>query len=320
MESKIRKLQNRKKPRYSFIIITFILLSALQVWMLKSFYKEIKFELPKVLFKPESNFPISEITVGKKTASVDINKISNPSNQNESQNLSSTQINNTSNTINATENSTENTENNIAAATNDTTQATNSNGNSSFELSDIQKKIVLRLMKLPNEDIVYKYQVYPETGYPNDKYWISTDVVSVVLRDCGYDLMELIYKDMSDHIDAYPMDKKGTKKPDKLNDFRVVYFQQKFFQRNALELPTEFKPDDPANLLQWQPGDIVYFQIDEANPGKDVAGMVSNHKSDKGIPLIIMITSDLGKISEVDALSTLKVSGHYRYPYPELSK
>ena len=69
-----------------------------------------------------------------------------------------------------------------------------------------------------------------------DRYWISTDVVSVVLKDCGYDLMELVYDDMSKHIDAYPMNIKGSKNPDKKTDFRVVYFQQKFFQRNALEL------------------------------------------------------------------------------------
>ena len=145
-------------------------------------------------------------------------------------------------------------------------------------------------------------------------------MISVVLKDCGYDLMELIYKDMTDHTDAYPMDKKGSKTPDKKSDFRIVYFQQKFFQRNALELPIDFNTDDPANLLQWQPGDIVYFQIDEENPGKDVAGMISNQKSDKGVPLVIMITKELGKVSETDALSALKVSGHYRYPYPELNQ
>ncbi|MHB1275610.1 MAG: hypothetical protein ACYC0D_06930, partial [Candidatus Humimicrobiaceae bacterium] len=60
--------------------------------------------------------------------------------------------------------------------------------------------------------------------------------------------------------------------------------------------------------------------VDAKNPGKDVGGMICNHKSDKGIPLVIMITADLGKVSEVDALSTLKVSGHFRYPYPELNK
>jgi len=131
--------------------------------------------------------------------------------------------------------------------------------------------------------------------------------------------MELMYQDMSEHVDAYPMDLKGSKSPDKKADFRIVYFQQKFFQRNALELPNDFEPNDPTNILQWQPGDIVYFSVDPDNPGKDVAGMVSNNKNEKGIPFVIMITSELGKISEVDALTEMEVSGHYRYPYPELS-
>jgi uncharacterized protein YijF (DUF1287 family) len=295
METKIRKTQNRRKLRYNLIVIVFIAFAAFQLWTLKTYYREVKFELPKALFKSDTNLPISEITVGKETKSVDIAA------------------------ANAESSPTATTETSSANGAS-STETTVPDNNNAFELSDIQKKIALRLMKLPEEGITYKYQAYPETGYPNEKNWISTDVISVVLFDCGYDLMELVYKDMTEHIDAYPMDKKGSSNPDKKSDFRVVYFQQKFFQRNALELPITFDLADPTNLLQWQPGDIVYFEVDAKNPGKDVGGMISNHKSDKGIPLVIMITADLGKVSEVDALSTLKVSGHFRYPYPELNK
>jgi uncharacterized protein YijF (DUF1287 family) len=295
METKIRKTQNRRKLRYNLIVIVFIAFAAFQLWTLKTYYREVKFELPKALFKSDTNLPISEITVGKETKSVDIEA------------------------ANAESPPTATTETSSANGAS-STETTVPDNNNAFELSDIQKKIALRLMKLPEEGITYKYQAYPETGYPNEKNWISTDVISVVLFDCGYDLMELVYKDMTEHIDAYPMDKKGSSNPDKKSDFRVVYFQQKFFQRNALELPITFDLADPTNLLQWQPGDIVYFEVDAKNPGKDVGGMISNHKSDKGIPLVIMITADLGKVSEVDALSTLKVSGHFRYPYPELNK
>jgi uncharacterized protein YijF (DUF1287 family) len=295
METKIRKTQNRRKLRYNLIVIVFIAFAAFQLWTLKTYYREVKFELPKALFKSDTNLPISEITVGKETKSVDIEA------------------------ANAESPPTATTETSSANGAS-STETTVPDNNNAFELSDIQKKIALRLMKLPEEGITYKYQAYPETGYPNEKNWISTDVISVVLFDCGYDLMELVYKDMTEHIDAYPMDKKGSSNPDKKSDFRVVYFQQKFFQRNALELPIAFDLADPTNLLQWQPGDIVYFEVDAKNPGKDVGGMISNHKSDKGIPLVIMITADLGKVSEVDALSTLKVSGHFRYPYPELNK
>ena len=300
METKTRKMHSVRKVRYSLIIIVFIAFAMLQLWNLKTFYREVRFELPKMLFSAAKSLPISEITVGKATESVDIAEANAVNGQGES---SQAGISETGST-----------------AGESSTETTLQGNGSAFELSDIQKKIALRLMKLPEENIVYAYQNYTETGYPNEKNWISTDVISVVLNDCGYDLMELMYTDMTEHIDAYPMDIRGTKNPSKKSDFRVVYFQQKFFQRNALELPIAFDAKDPANLLQWQPGDIVYFQIDAENPGKDVGGMISNHNSDTGIPLVIMVTADLGKVTEVDALSTLKASGHFRYPYPELNQ
>jgi uncharacterized protein YijF (DUF1287 family) len=304
MENRIRKSQRRKKLRYDIIIIFFVILAVLQFWTLRTFYKELKLEIPQSLFKSFINFPITENIIGKEVEVTNFKDTGSEVNDSNNNSQSDKDMN-----LLTTEESTESTES-------ATTAAEDSNV---FELSAEQKKIVIRLMKLLEEDIEYKYQNYADTGYPNDKYWISTDVISVVLHDCGYDLMELMYQDMSEHVDAYPMDLKGSKSPDKKADFRIVYFQQKFFQRNALELPNDFEPNDPTNILQWQPGDIVYFSVDPDNPGKDVAGMVSNNKNEKGIPFVIMITSELGKISEVDALTEMEVSGHYRYPYPELS-
>ncbi len=302
MEPRLRKYQRRRKLRYDIIVILFILLAGLQFWMLKSFYRELKIEIPQNLFKSFINFPLTESIQGKETELFDFKN---------------------SKTASASDANSENSTSDALATTREFSETSDSSvlkTSGVFELSDEQKKIVLKLMKLPEEDIEYQYQFYADTGYPNDKYWISTDVISVVLNDCGYDLMELIYDDMSQHIDAYPMDLKGSKKPDKKTDFRVVYFQKKFFQRNALELPTDFDASDPANILQWQPGDIVYFTVDEENPGKDVAGMISNHNSPEGVPLVIMITKDLQKVTETNALTEMKASGHYRYPYPELSQ
>lgn len=302
MEPRVRKYQRRRKLRYEIIVILFILLAVLQFWMLRSFYREIKIEIPQNLFKSFINFPLTESIQGKETELFDFKN---------------------TNTAGSSDTSPENSTPDALATTREFSDASDSSASKTsgvFELSDEQKKIVLRLMKLPEEDIEYQYQFYADTGYPDDKYWISTDVISVVLNDCGYDLMELIYDDMSEHTDAYPMDLKGSKKPDKKTDFRVVYFQEKFFQRNALELPTDFNAADPASILQWQPGDIVYFTVDEENPGKDVAGMISNHNSPEGVPLVIMITKDLQKVTETNALTEMKASGHYRYPYPELNK
>jgi uncharacterized protein YijF (DUF1287 family) len=302
MKARIRKSQRRRKLRYDIIIVFFIALAALQFWTLKSFYKELKIEIPQNLFKSFINFPLSENIRGKETELADFrNKDPDDAAGADSESGSDSALATTE-------------------EFSDIGETTTANETGAFELSDEQKKIVLRVMKLLEEDIEYQYQFYADTGYPDDKYWISTDVVSVVLKDCGYDLMELVYDDMSKHIDAYPMNIKGSKNPDKKTDFRVVYFQQKFFQRNALELPTEFDASDPANILQWQPGDIVYFTVDAENPGKNIAGMLSNHSSPEGVPLVIMITKDLGKITEINALAEMEVSGHYRYPYPELNQ
>lgn len=302
MKARIRKSQRRRKLRYDIIIVFFIALAALQFWTLKSFYKELKIEIPQNLFKSFINFSLSENIRGKETELADFrNKDPDDATGADSESGSDSALATTE-------------------EFSDIGETTTANETGAFELSDEQKKIVLRVMKLLEEDIEYQYQFYADTGYPDDKYWISTDVVSVVLKDCGYDLMELVYDDMSKHIDAYPMNIKGSKNPDKKTDFRVVYFQQKFFQRNALELPTEFDASDPANILQWQPGDIVYFTVDAENPGKNIAGMLSNHSSPEGVPLVIMITKDLGKITEINALAEMEVSGHYRYPYPELNQ
>ncbi len=111
------------------------------------------------------------------------------------------------------------------------------------------------------------------------------------------------------------MDIKGRKTSIKHIDFRDVFFQEKFFNRNALTtLPHEYDKDDVDNSLLWQPGDIVYFQFDENNPYADLGGLISPHTNDDGIPLVIMISSELGKVSEVDKLLEYKIVGHYRYP------
>ena len=141
-------------------------------------------------------------------------------------------------------------------------------------------------------------------------------VISIVLRDSGYDLMELIYNDMLEHNEDYPLDLKGRNEPVKYLDFRHVFFQEQFFKRHALGLDNEFIIDNEDNPVQWQPGDIVYFQFDPDNPDQDLGGFISSRSNDNGVPLVIMISKDFGKVSEVDVLYEYNVVGHYRYPNP----
>ena len=288
MEERIRKKQYRKSVNYKYFIYIVGLIALLQLLILRACYQEKIFKLPEKLFSSKIDFPISELTL-------DISYGESESRSIEDGDASVTEED--------------------SAIESDENQSAEIEGQN---LTDIQKKIVLKALELLDKDIKYGYEVFPDAGYPTSNVWISTDVISVTLRDCGYDLMELIYKDMSEHKEAYPMDIKGIKTPIKYIDFRVVFFQEKFFQRNALELTVEYDINDENKSLLWQEGDIVYFQFDENNPDKDLGGFISPRYNDEGVPLVIMISSEFGKVREVDKLLEYKIVGHYRYPPPDV--
>jgi len=332
---RIKKIHLRKSQGIKIITFFIILLAAAQVWFLYSHYKEIITKLPKDLFVSPKPIPISEFIVNSHYVAEDKSKTEKNGKANadlteNSQNNKSASLEESVKTIKITTNDTntstiENNSNNLnnsnlssdstSSGSNNTTSSTV--GSNEFELTEIQKKIILRVMKLLDEKVEYGYKVYPDSGYPSENLWISTDVISIVLRDVGYDLMELIYNDMLAHKEDYPLDKiKKRKDPIKYIDFRDVFFQEKFFKRNALELSNEYIIGNKDNNIQWQPGDIVYFQFDPDNPYMDLGGFISSRKNDQGVPLIIMISKELGKISEVDKLLEYKVVGHYRYPNP----
>jgi len=313
-----KKIHLRKSHGFKIIIFCIIIFTCVQVWFLYSNYKEIVTKLPKELFASPGPFPVSELVVHSHYRSPEevASAQSDAGETGESSGNASLEesvetleaLKDEASTDEEMENSS--TENTGAADTGNTAA-------NEFELSETQKNIVLRLMELLEEDIQYGYQIYPDSGYPADNIWISTDVISMVLKDTGYDLMELIYNDMIEHKEDYPLDEiKNRKDPIKYIDFRDVFFQEKFFKRNALELDLKFISGDKDNNIQWQPGDIVYFQFDPDNPYQDLGGFISSRKNASGVPLVIMISKEFGKVSEVDKLLEYTIVGHYRYPNP----
>lgn len=289
MEERVRKKQFRKNINYKYFIYIVAIIALLQLLTLRACYQEKIFKLPEKLFSSKIDFPISELTL-------DITYGEPESRFMEDSDAYMTEED--------------------SAIESDENQ---SNDIESHNLSDIQRDIVLKALELLDEDIKYGYDVFPDTGYPSSNVWISTDVISVTLRDCGYDLMDLIYEDMNEHKEDYPMDIKGRKTAIKYIDFRDVFFQEQFFKRNALTtLPLEYDKENEDNSFLWQPGDIVYFQFDENNPYKDLGGFISPNKNNDGIPLVIMISKELGKVREVDKLMEYKIVGHFRYPPPEV--
>ena len=295
---KAKKIQIRKSQGFKIIVFAVIVFSAVQVWFLYKNYKEIVTKLPDNLYASPLNFPVSELTINSKY-------------QPPAENPENGQSAVTADETISLENSIETTDTSAAESVDTAAESTQE-----FVLTDVQKKIALRLMALLEEDIQYGYKVFKETGYPSENIWVSTDVIAMVLKDAGYDLMELINKDMVDHKEDYPLDIKKRKDPIKYIDFREVFFQEQFFKRNALELEKKFIPDNKENMIQWQPGDIVYFQFDPENPNQDLGGFISSRNSDKGVPLVIMISKEFGRVSEVNKLQEYIIIGHFRYPNP----
>jgi uncharacterized protein YijF (DUF1287 family) len=295
---KAKKIQIRKSQGFKIIVFAVVVFSAVQVWFLYKNYKEIVTKLPDNLYASPLSFPVSELTINSKYQ---------PPSENPENNQGTVTAGETTSLEDSLETAV------TTAAGSVETTAESAQG---FILTEVQKKIVIRLMSLLEEDIQYGYKVYKETGYPSENIWISTDVIAMVLKDTGYDLMELINKDMVDHKEDYPLEIKNRKDPIKYIDFRDVFFQEQFFKRNALELEKKFIPGNKENMIQWQPGDIVYFQFDPEDPYQDLGGFISSKNNDKGVPLVIMISKEFGRVVEIDKLQEYIIVGHFRYPNP----
>jgi len=290
MEHRVRK-KTKRNISYRYFIYIIIIIAILQVLALKTYYQEKTFKLPDNLFVSKTNFPISELTLDITHREI------LPENHDDNE------------TASAGEDSEAETD-----ESGDSAGSTSNNG-----LSEAQKNIALKALELLDEDVEYGYQLFPDTGYPDNNVWISTDLISITLNNCGYDLMELMYKDMIEHKEDYSLEDKGRKTPIKYIDFRDVIFQEKFFSRNALTtLPHEYNLNGENLDFLWQAGDIVYFRLDEDNHDKDRGGFISPHTRENGIPLVIMIEPETNILKEVDLLQEYEIIGHYRYPQPEV--
>ena len=140
----------------------------------------------------------------------------------------------------------------------------------------------------------YKSKYY-DTGYPNDKYGVCTDVVAFGLKGAGYDLMELVNEDIKNNKDLYNIDT-----IDKNIDFRRVKNLKIYFGRNTISLTT-----NPKKIEEWQAGDIVIF--------KKHIGIVSDKRNKRGVPFIIHHANPYQRYYEEDILEYRNdIVGHYR--------
>ena len=140
----------------------------------------------------------------------------------------------------------------------------------------------------------YKSKYY-STGYSNDEYGVCSDVVAFGLLNAGYNLMELVNKDIINNKDQYNIEV-----VDKNIDFRRVRNLKIYFERNSINLTTDIN-----DISSWQGGDIVVF--------KNHIGIVSNKRNRKGIPFIIHHANPYQIYYEEDILEHRNdIVGHYR--------
>lgn len=182
------------------------------------------------------------------------------------------------------------------------------------EIAEPQQKILTDAKKQITEHIINKGGYY-EGGYPPPGEGLATDVIARALRSAGYDLRELMYQDMKAYPRDYPWELYEVKTIDKNIDFRRTPNQEVFFKKYGLKLTNELKPDNPENLSQWLPGDIVFFST-KKDIWSDHVAIVSDTLSPKGVPLVIHSHPEPGYVVEADIMTKYKIVGHYRYPLP----
>ncbi len=140
----------------------------------------------------------------------------------------------------------------------------------------------------------YKSKYY-NTGYPNDGYGVSTDVVAFALKDAGYDLQSLVNEHILANKGLYAIEV-----VDKNIDFRRVKNLKIYLDYNAISLTTDIN-----DIEKWQGGDIVVF--------KNHIGIVSDNRNRKGISFVIHHANPYQKYYEEDILEYHNdIVGHYR--------
>jgi len=152
-------------------------------------------------------------------------------------------------------------------------------------------------------DPAYVKLAYPLGDVPIER-GVCTDVVVRALRRVGYDLQELVHRDMKGAWSAYPHPAQWKlKRPDPNIDHRRVPNLATFFTRHGIALGVSKHAQDYAA------GDIVTWQVP---PGLPHIGLVADVRTAGGVPLVI---HNIGNGTRMeDRLFAYPITGHYRFP------
>jgi len=152
-------------------------------------------------------------------------------------------------------------------------------------------------------DLAYVKLAYPRGDVPIER-GVCTDVVVRAFRRVGYDLQELVHRDMKEAWPVYQRSAKwNLKRPDPNIDHRRVPNLATFFTRHGVALGVS------KDARDYAPGDIVTWQVP---PNLPHIGLVADMRTAAGVPLII---HNIGNGTRMeDRLFAYTITGHYRFP------
>jgi uncharacterized protein YijF (DUF1287 family) len=154
---------------------------------------------------------------------------------------------------------------------------------------------------------------YFKDGDPPGEIAISADIIARAFREAGFSLRDLVYEDISNNFNRYPIKEIwGRSFCDPNIDYRRIQNLEVFFERNARDMGVFFNALDESNLNLWFPGDLVFFDMNR-DGFSDNAGIISDNTTREGVPKIIYNYIDPGYTVEKDILKVEIITGHYRF-------
>jgi len=142
---------------------------------------------------------------------------------------------------------------------------------------------------------------YPNGDVPRSE-GVCTDTFIRALRNAGIDLQKEVHEDILRAPAAYPM----VEKIDASINHRRVRTLLPWFGRHWQTLPRG---------TAYRPGDVVFFDTFPTRPGPDHLGVVSDVAGKSGLPLVINNWTDGATDAEMDLLSWVPVTHHFRWAH-----
>ncbi|MBM3702842.1 MAG: DUF1287 domain-containing protein [Actinobacteria bacterium] len=155
---------------------------------------------------------------------------------------------------------------------------------------------------------------YYQGGDPPEGLADCADIIARAFLEAGFSLKDLVYEDIKDNFDQYPLKEIWNQAVCDPNiDYRRIQNLEIFFKRNAKVLDILFNASDEQNLNSWLPGDVVFFDMDRNGYSNNV-GIISDNTTRDGVTKVIYNYIDPGYTVEKDILEEKIITGHYRFP------